>query len=238
MLIGGIWCGMTKPHPNVFLQPIYNDLEALRKGIVISDSLTVRAKLICGTCDAPARAYVLNMKLHLGYFSCHLCLSKGEFVAGTVTVFPYEENPRARTLEEYKEHVKFAVQNRVIEKKNNHLLNDERCCGIKGPTVLSYMVDDLFKSTTVDAMHCVYLGVTRQMLTLMFDAEHKDKDFSAHPQLEVVNQRMVNITAPHFLDRAPETIDKLVHWKATMFRAFLFHFSLCVLSDILKPQYF
>ncbi|XP_034245545.1 uncharacterized protein LOC117647758 [Thrips palmi] len=241
MLIGGIWCGMSKPHPNIFLQPIYNDLKVLQSGIRISDSLKVRAKLICGTCDAPARAYFLNMKLHSGFYSCHLCLTKGEYSAaiGKLTVFPYEENPPPRTMELYKENVKFAVEKKVVEKKNKHLLNDIRCCGIKGPTVLSHMIDgDLFLSTAIDAMHCVYLGVTRQLLGLWFDAEHRDSPFSAYQHVKLVNQRLLNIMAPHFFDRAPESIDKLVHWKASMLRAFLLYFSVCVLADVLKPKYF
>lgn len=234
MLMGGIWCGMSKPYPNIFLQPIFEDLTVLQNGIRITDSLTVRVKLICGTCDAPARAYFLNMKLHSGFFSCHLCLTRGEYSAdiGKLTVFPFEENPQPRTLEQYKQNVTFAVENRVIETKNNPLLNDVRCCGIKGPTLLSYMVEDLFPNTAIDSMHCIYLGVMRQMLVLMFDV------VSAYKHLKVVNDRMLKIAAPHFLDRAPETIDKLVHWKASMLRAFLFYFSVCVLSDVLKPEYF
>ncbi|KAK3932736.1 Phosphoglycerate kinase, partial [Frankliniella fusca] len=240
MLIGGIWCGVTKPHPNLSLKHIFQDLKVLQNGISINENSVskVYVKLICGTCDAPAIAYFLNMKTHSGFYSCHLCLCYGENSkdTGDVTVLPFEEHFAPRTLEQYHNNVKFAVENRVLH--NKMLQNDERCCGIKGPCLLSFMVDNLFLSTAIDSMHCVYLGVMRQMLNLWFDKVYKEEPFSIHSKIKTVNGRIKNIEPPHFLERMPETIDKLVHWKASMFRAFLFNFSLPVLFGVLCTEYF
>ena len=109
-------------------------------------------KLICGTCDAPARALFLNMKVHCGFYSCPVCCIRGEKSArtGDVLVFPYEENIPSRNVEDCQDQVRFAVENRVLHNKD--LQNDERCVGIKGPTLLSHMVDNMFSSTAIDAM--------------------------------------------------------------------------------------
>ncbi|KAK3911570.1 Protein TIC 214 [Frankliniella fusca] len=240
MLMGGIWCGVTKPHPNLSLKHICHDLKKLENGITTQENAVCKVfvKVLCGTCDAPARAYFLNMKTHSGFYSCHLCLCRGEnsIDSGDVTVFPFESNFAPRTLEQYKDNVNFAVLNKVLY--NKQLQNDNRCCGIKGPSLLSFIVDDLFSSTSIDSMHCVFLGVTRQLLTLWFDKLYKDEQFSLFSKIKTVNERILAIEPPHFLDRLPDTVDKLVHWKASMFRAFLFHFSLCVLRGILASDYF
>lgn len=70
LLIGGVWGSVVKPHPNVFLLPIYKELKALGKGIDViinGNSIKVVVKIICGTCDSPAKACFLNMKTHSGF---------------------------------------------------------------------------------------------------------------------------------------------------------------------------
>ncbi|KAK3932572.1 PDZ domain-containing protein MAGIX [Frankliniella fusca] len=240
LLIGGIWCGVTKPHPNFTLKNIWHDLKNLEKGISINETSVnkVFVKLLCGTCDAPARAYFMNMKTFAGFFSCPFCLCRGENSPETddVTVFPFERYFQPRTLQEYHNNVQFAIDNRVLH--NKALQNDPRCCGIKGPTYLSYMLDNMFLATAVDSMHCVYLGVMRQMLNIWTDKANQGKEYSLLSKMKQVNDRILGIEPPHFLDRMPETLDKLIHWKASMLRAFMFNFALCVLCGILPTVYF
>ncbi|KAK3911886.1 30S ribosomal protein S17 [Frankliniella fusca] len=64
------------------------------------------------------------------------------------------------------------------------------------------------------------------------------KPWSLFNKIETVNNRILNLQPPHFLDRKPDTLDKLVHWKASMFRAFLFHFAITVLYGLLHSDYF
>jgi len=243
MLIAGIWCSSAKPHPNIFLQPIYNDLQTLQNGIFVKffNDFTehkVICKLLCGTMDSPARSTFLNMKSHSGFYSCFMCLCKGvkNKESGGVTVFPFEENFPQRTLEEYCDHVKYAVENRVVY--NKALLNDDQCCGIKGPTLLFYMLCNMFLSTAIDPMHCVYLGVMRQMLNLMTSSDYSEEPFSVYDKISTINSRIKKVKVPHFVERLPQGVDKLVHWKASELRNFMFYICLLVFNGVLKPEYF
>lgn len=240
LLIAGVWGSVVKPHPNVYLPPIYEDLKTLEKGIDLKchgeeETKKVVGRCIFGTCDAPARACFMNMKQHSGFYSCPVCLVKGE-KPGKATVFPYEEEMSLRNLTQYHEHVKFAVENKVILSKTPY--HEEMWCGIKGPTVLSSMVRNLLLSLAIDSMHCIYLGIMRALLHLWFDKEYKEESFSIFTKLKIVNSRLRNLAPPHFLQRVAQSIDKLIYWKATELRSFLFNLSLIILRDVLKPEFY
>ncbi|KAK3932741.1 RNA-directed RNA polymerase [Frankliniella fusca] len=228
-----IWGSTVKPYSNVYLLPIYKDLDTLRKGIDVkchgeSEMQKVKCSVLCGTCDAPATAAFLNIKTHSGFYSCPICITKGS-KPGDTTVFPFEDAP-LRNMVDYKEQVKLAVGNQMILQKT--IRNEERFCGIRGPTILSELVDDIFSSMAIDPMHCLYLGVMRQMLKIWFvDGKYQDK-------AKLLTQKLLQLTPPEYLHRAPQAIEKLVHWKATEFRSFLFNLSMVLLQDLLESRDF
>jgi len=243
MLVAGIWVSSSKPHPNIFLQPIYKDMQTLKSGIMVKffDDPTehkIVGKLLCDTMDSPARALFLNMKTHSGFYSCFKCYLKGvnNAESGGVTVFPFEKDVPLRNLEDHVNHVNYAVQEKVIYKKD--LMNTPECSGVKGPTLLFYLLDNMFEATAIDSMHCVYLGCMRQILNLMFDSDYQNEPFSVHSKISVVNSLIKNVHVPHFLERTPQGVDKLVHWKASELRTFMFYICLIVLHGVLRPDYF
>ncbi|KAE8752310.1 hypothetical protein FOCC_FOCC001103 [Frankliniella occidentalis] len=238
LLIAGLWGSLVKPHPNVYLLPIYKDLVPLQNGVLMdvcgeSEKQRVVVKTVCGTCDAPATSLFMNMKGHAGFYSCPICFIKGE-KPGDATVFPYAEDVPLRDLQSYKNHVKLAVQNRILLMST--VRNEERYCGIKGPTILSDMLDNMFSMMSIDSMHCIYLGLMRQMLRLWFDKDFKHLPFSSHVQSSTISARLLSLTPPHFLQRLHQPVEKLVHWKASEFRSFLFYVSLVLLQGVLKPH--
>lgn len=242
LLIAGLWGSVVKPHPNLFLLPIYKDLKILEDGIDVEchgeeNTSKVVATVINGTCDAPACAGFMNMKSHSGFYSCPVCLIKGEKPdPKQATVFPYDEQIILRDMPQYEEHKKWAVEKRVIMSKTPK--NEEKWCGIKGPTILSEILPNMFDCMNIDAMHCVYLGVMRSLLYLWTDSDFKSKDFSCFSKLNIINARLRKVSSPHFLQRSVQTIDKLVHWKASELRSFMFNICLPLLEDILLPEYY
>ncbi|XP_034231506.1 uncharacterized protein LOC117639739 [Thrips palmi] len=231
LIIAGIWCSASKPHPNVYLVPILKELLNLKNGIDVEyfgkdEKQRITCSVLCGTCDAPATASFLNMKSHSGFFSCHLCLIRGAYHESTV--FPYEENVPLRNMADYDRHVKQAVKDKIIFQKS--VKNEEQYCGIKGPTVLSHIMDDIFSSMAIDSMHALYLGIMRQMMRIWFiDGKYQDK-------AQLLTQKLLEQAPPDYLQRRPQPVEKLVHWKATEYRSFLFNLSVVLLKDILDPE--
>ena len=76
----------------------------------------------------------------------------------------------------------------------------------------------LFKGIAVDYMHCVFLGVTKMLMTRWFDKTHASEDGNIRKHVENVDSRLLNITPPNCISRAPRSIAKdHPHWKASEF---------------------
>ena len=78
-LLAGIWFGEAHPTVNTFLKPIYATLLKLYNDGVSLDSPDVgRGILLSNTSDLPAKAMLLNMISHNGFYSCAKCLQPGK----------------------------------------------------------------------------------------------------------------------------------------------------------------
>ncbi|KAK3917754.1 65-kDa microtubule-associated protein 2 [Frankliniella fusca] len=234
VILGGLWGCNEKPHPNVFLLPLYCQLMSLSEGCKVKAfnsevEMEVHVFLLFGTCDVPAKASFMNMKGHSGYFSCPKCLVKGEKSprTGNVMVFLHEDNLEPRTDENYKEFVSESVK----------IKDDYK--GVFGPSILSFMTASSFiSSVSIDSMHCVQLGVTKQLINLWFNPTFSSEKFSLSQKTEIVNRRLLSLKLPHFVQRSPVGVDKLSYWKATLLRNFLLYFALVVMKGVMQLEYF
>ncbi|KAE8742233.1 hypothetical protein FOCC_FOCC012248 [Frankliniella occidentalis] len=236
IVMAGLWGCNQKPHPNLFLRQICVELKDLQQGVSVSvrgiqNPVTVKVLVVCGTCDSPARADFLNFKSHSGYFSCPNCLIMGEKSEETdnVMVFPHEEIIPPRSKQNYEKHLKQVM----ADPKR------EAVCGVKGPTIMSdIVVTPILESTATDGMHCVYLGITKQILGLLFNSKHSKEPYSLHKYLNIVNETIALIQIPHFVQRTLMPVDKLALWKASLCRNFFFYILLIVLKSVMKPDNF
>ncbi|KAK3919956.1 Recombination protein RecR, partial [Frankliniella fusca] len=220
LILAGMSCGFSKPHPDVYMKSIYSDFKKLKGGVGFrfygsNEPHVVVCILLRGVCDSPARALFLNLKTHSGFYCCHVCYIRGENSpqTGDVTVFPYEENIPLRSLEDYEDQVKWATEHMVLH--NTALLNEPQCCGVKGPTLSSFVVDNMLESTSVDSMHCAHLGIGRQIIHLLFEHKWRNEPFSLHFKTEEVSARLLRARLPHFVQRSPQSLEKIAHWKAS-----------------------
>eukprot|EP00111_Clytia_hemisphaerica_P019526 TCONS_00057559-protein len=118
----------------LFLPPQLETMNGIREnGIKINDKVTLKGMILCGTCDMPAKASVLNMCQFNAFYGCPKCTQRGETVmtesGGNVRSFPFKpENPEgpSRTHIETVQHAK-----NVLESTKK-----EPICGIKGPSAL------------------------------------------------------------------------------------------------------
>ncbi|PIK61500.1 hypothetical protein BSL78_01513 [Apostichopus japonicus] len=164
LIYAGLWFG-EKPAMGSFLKPFHESLKQLKEvGISVKvpsdeEPITVRAIVLCGTCDLPARCLVLNMTQFNGAYGCCHCKQKGKSAStgkGTTWTYPFKEvDPKGpkRTHNDMMMDAKKAY----TEKKSVD--------GIKGPTFLSFTGCDLVHGVAIDYMHTVLLGVVGSCCT-------------------------------------------------------------------------
>ena len=81
LIVASLWFGPTKPNMNCMLKPILQSISQLEEGIVVeqasSHAVTLRAKLVMGIFDLPARAAATNTKQFNGEYGFFYCTDKG-----------------------------------------------------------------------------------------------------------------------------------------------------------------
>ena len=152
----------------------------------------MHAAMLCSV-DLPARAIVINMKQFNGLYGCCYCESSG-------TTPP--ENPllrfwlpgvhTARTHKSLLENAKKVYQstsdtvcitNKVLVVSippfpHITYITPQQEKGVKGACVLSlHPPFDLVKGAVIDALHGLFLGVVKHLLTLWFDKSKRSQPF-------------------------------------------------------------
>ena len=152
----GIYHGPNKPKDSSVLMK--STVEELVK--LINEGLVVKNKkyeviLDALVCDAPARAYILKVKQHTGYWSCHRCTIKGENINHR-QCFPFGASSR-RTHEGF-------VKNLYVDDN----LNDghQQIHKLGETNMKSIPKFDCVNDVVIDYMHLVCLGVMLKLIIL------------------------------------------------------------------------
>ncbi|KAK3932331.1 Triosephosphate isomerase [Frankliniella fusca] len=96
VLIPVIWCGHVKPPSNLLINEAYSDLAIMKDGVKFSvkneGDKIIKAEVLAGTGDTPARSLMLNMAQFNAACSCQCCEQEGKprFDCPGVRVFPYK----------------------------------------------------------------------------------------------------------------------------------------------------
>ncbi|XP_075534237.1 uncharacterized protein LOC142568042 [Dermacentor variabilis] len=134
--------------------------------------------------DAPARAIMQNMRQFNGHFGCSWCLHPGFVIDGTIK-YTIDEPVPDRTMEETIDAMKTAARTGTIVQ------------GITGPTPLMNMPHfDIVWGFTPDYMHCVLLGVARQLTELWLSSVGQPYYIGRPALLNAVDKRLCNIKPP------------------------------------------
>lgn len=213
-----IYAGDSKPKIlDNFLKDFIQEIEHISvTGITGPDSQLYTFSLKYLVCDAPARAFLKNVKSHNGYYACERCTIKGIKCNGR-TIYKFSENQERRS------HVNFI--NKVDA--GHHL----------GSTPLTKLKNfDMVFGFPLDYMHMACLGVMRRLLNFWFKA---DSQFRITPAFRrEASLRIIQIAThtPREFGRRPRSFFELDRWKATEFRFFLLYVGVYVLKDILSSR--
>lgn len=178
IILASVWYGPNKPDANIILKPILSKLHVLHtRGTTIETSdgrKTLKCKLLLCVFDLPARAMVVNMKQFNGYYGCLMCLDKGMHINNRHLYLPTESHIK-RTMAMMKQYAAQA------------LVKGISVYGVKGPSVLSYYIDIVIR-VLIDYMHCVLLGVVKQLLDMWLDSSNSSEDYYISPsKAKIVN---------------------------------------------------
>ncbi|CAD6208822.1 GSCOCG00003629001-RA-CDS, partial [Cotesia congregata] len=185
LLVAGFWFGPKKPEANLFMNSFRHNLERIYNGIFVSipghqNPVKIRGMIICGTCDLPAKAGFLNMKGHRGIYGCCKCKIKSEKL-GNFRIFPYSNALPLRSS---------AI---TTQEGQRAFLSGKPIDGVKGPTTLSKIAYNFVENTVVDSMHCIYLGITKKLMSLWFDSKYHSENFSMRDHIAAIDKKIKSI---------------------------------------------
>ncbi|XP_065288991.1 uncharacterized protein [Dermacentor albipictus] len=182
------------------------------------------SQVYCASCtaDAPARALLQNSVQFNGYHGCSWCLHPGKSVDGTIK-YPADNIPKERT------------HDLTLQQMAEAASYGTSISGIKGPSPLINLRHfDIIWGFTPDYMHCVLLGVTRQ-LTDLWLTDVNEPYYIGAPQ--VLNSSLQSLKPPLCFVRLQRSLALRKYWKATEWQQWLLYFALPCLQGILPSEY-
>jgi hypothetical protein len=206
-------CGSGKPSDLEFLTDVVADFKFLLMGGLQVDSRTVKIRIRCIVCDAPARAMVKAVKMYSGYEGCDKCVQLGEW-CGRIT-FP-EVTSDLRSDDSFRDQMYPGHHN--------------------GVTSFCELPIDMVKAFPVDYMHQCCLGVMRKLLLTWLRGKREVR--LSHAQICEINARLLAMKSfiPNIFSRQPHSLDEVDRWKATEFRLFMVYTGKIVLRGILEKS--
>ena len=208
----GLFCGTTKPKSiHEFLEDFVNEIRQLEGGFDF-EGLRLTLKLSSMVCDAPACAFIKNIKGHTGYFGCGKCTQEGVYTDNRIC-YPDIHAP-LRTDEDFEQMVD----------EEHHL----------GPSPLQQTSLGMVSGFPLDYMHLICLGVMRKLFMLWLKGPLTCRLSSQN--IAKLSQRLTDARShvPLEFSRRPRALRELDRWKATEFRQFLLYTGPVLLKGILN----
>lgn len=216
----GNFHGHSKPvNSDIFLHKFIVDAKKFLEEGIFFNSKKYFIKFRAFVCDAPARSFVLQIKGHTGYSGCTKCTDHGKHLVHRMT-FPNLSAP-LRTDESFTER----------QDRNHHHFYE--------PMALEKINIGCVSQFPLDYMHCVLLGVMKQLLTLWIKV--RSRPFSLHnDQIEMISKYMLMLAPqiPSEFQRKPRGLSDFERFKATELRLFLLYIGPVVLKENLPNIYY
>lgn len=221
-MIVALYVGSSKPaSADQYLVDFVEEMEQLlANGFVGCDGKVTPVILRAFVCDAPARAFIKNVKNHNSLNGCERCVAKGVSINNRTTY-----NHAECFVAEKRCPVKFA--NSEYKYIDTHQV---------GATLLCRITGDCISLCALDYMHLVCLGAVRRMIQFWKKGDKIVRLSSA--QIVQISEKLTAARdfIPSEFVRKPRSLIELDRWKATEFRQFLLYTGPVVLKSVLPPQ--
>ncbi|XP_048514942.1 uncharacterized protein LOC125501871 [Athalia rosae] len=213
----GIFHGMKKPADvNEFLRPLVDELKHLQQEGFVIDNKNIKVTLNAIIADAPAKAFVTQVKGHTGYFGCSKCIQEGDFLQNRV-IFP-EVNSTERTDESF----------RLKQHPEHHI----------GNTCLEKLKIGMVSQVPLDYAHLTCLGCLKRLIQRWVKGK-RDVRLQENTQ-NSINASLI-VLRPFITSefaRLPRSLHEIDRWKATELRQFLLYTGPVVLRNLLPVKYY
>ena len=228
LIVASLWFGPTKPNMNCLLQPILQSISHLEKGIVVQETsssqpITLRAKLVMGIFDLPARAAATNMKQFNGEYGCFYCVDKGEMY-NRARIYPPNDQHNVRSHEQMMKWASEAEREQIAK------------YGVKGFSVLSSHLK-FPACIPIDYMHSILEGVFKQLMKLWFGSSFHSKPFSLRKHVHTIEKIVYKVKPPKEIRRPPRSLEQMSFYKASEYRAWILFYALPIFSLFLPSEY-
>ncbi len=111
--------------------------------------------------------------------------------------------------------------------------------GVKGPTKLLELPHfDVVRGFVVDNLHCIDLGVSRQLGHLWFDSANHNQPWYLGKHTDMIDSRLRRVMPPQDVTRIPRSVTQRAYWKGSEWHWWLLLYSPVVLCGLLPTQYF
>jgi len=220
-MIVGLYVGTSKPASvNEFLADFVTEMEELQAiGFAVKNDSPAKPVILRGfVCDAPARAFIKNIKGHNSLHGCERCTARGLSVNGRTTFCtPQCYDAERRCHEEF---------------VNQGYAGSHQ----QGTTPLCKIAENCINMCALDYMHLVCLGAVRRMLMYWKKGDRMVKLSSS--QLLHVSEKLIALRdfIPSEFARRPRSLLELDRWKATEYRQFLLYTGPVVLKSVLTTD--
>lgn len=244
MILGGVFLTNKEPKPD--LMNLYNTelcnqiINLMEDGVNIlhhstGEIVNLKFTLFCCCVDSVARPVCQNRIQFNGYFGCSWCYDSGKY-AGHALRYPITEaEPRLRTHEEHMQNLAEVQKLKESSKGKKH---QSTIMGVKGSTPFIEklrLMFDIVWGFPLDYMHCVLLGVVRQIWFLLIT--FASFCYVNHSDRTKINTRLSKIRPPHEIYRLPRPLKDISKWKASEFESWLLYWSVICFDGIVNASF-
>ena len=99
------------------------------------------------------------------------------------------------------------------------------------------IIYNLISHSYCDNLHCVDLGVTRQLGHLWFDSYNHNQPWYFGRHTAIIDARLRKVMPPQKVTRLPRSVTQRAHWKGSEWYLWLFLYAPVVLSGLLPTSY-
>lgn len=248
VFIVAFYCGKSKPHSsNDYLRLFVEEVCRLQvAGLTVGGKL-YNFKLLNLIADTPAKAMVLCVRGHSGYYSCTKCTTQGERINNTIC-FPQTDAPPRVSAQYQLAHGgdEAAIDDDMLhdDLEQVALVNDGRephaVSFHKEYTILADIPGfNLVADVPLDYMHLVCLGVMKRIWYKWFDVGglYRSQRHSIAPinaRLECIREHYT----PSEFQRRPEAMKHMAQWKATQYRMLALYIAPAILHNVIETAHF